>query len=94
MPSLWRAETKSQRFGPLEQDATCDLLVVGSGIAGLSGAYEAARCGAKVVLIDRQDITNGMTSRTTAHLVSEIDDRYSELTNAGLAGAPLREKQS
>jgi len=90
MPSLWRAETKSQQFGPLEQDATCDLIVVGSGIAGLSGAYEAARCGAKVVLIDRQDITNGMTSRTTAHLVSEIDDRYSELIDAvGKADARL-----
>jgi hypothetical protein len=35
-----------------------------------------------VVVIDRQDITNGMTSRTTAHLVSEIDDRYSELMDA------------
>lgn len=79
MPSLWRAEQEPQQFPPLQQDASCDLVVVGSGIAGLSSAYEAARCGAKVIVIDRRDITDGMTARTTAHLVSEIDDRYSEL---------------
>lgn len=79
MPSLWRAEIKPQQFEPLEQDARCDLVVVGSGIAGLSAAYEAARCGAKVIIIDRRDMTDGMTARTTAHLVSEIDDRYSDL---------------
>jgi hypothetical protein len=56
--------------------------VVGSGIAGLSSAYEAARFGAKVIVIDRGDITRGMTARTTAHLVSEIDDRYFELIDA------------
>lgn len=90
MPSLWRAETKPQQFPPLQQDASCDLVVVGSGIAGLSSAYEAARCGARVIVIDRRDITDGMTARTTAHLVSEIDDRYFELiTNVGEDGARL-----
>ena len=55
---------------------------IGSGIAGLSSAYEAARFGAKVIVIDRGDITGGMTARTTAHLVSEIDDRYFDLIKA------------
>ena len=90
MPSLWRAEQKPQYFPPLEEDTSCDLAVVGSGIAGLSSAYEAARCGAKVIVIDRRDITDGMTARTTAHLVSEIDDRYFELiANVGEASARL-----
>lgn len=79
MPSLWRVETKPQRRPTLDKDVVCDLLVVGSGIAGLSSAYEAARCGAKVIVIDRGDITGGMTARTTAHLSSEIDDTYAEL---------------
>jgi hypothetical protein len=70
------------RCPPLAEDARCDLVVVGSGIAGLSSAFEAARCGARVLVIDRGEITDGMTARTTAHLVSEIDDRYSELINA------------
>jgi glycine/D-amino acid oxidase-like deaminating enzyme/nitrite reductase/ring-hydroxylating ferredoxin subunit len=82
MPSLWKAESEPLPFPPLQKDASCDLLVVGSGIAGLSSAYEAARFGAKVIVIDRGDITGGMTARTTAHLVTEIDDRYSELIRA------------
>lgn len=90
MPSLRRAQQEPQYFPPLGQDATCDLIVVGSGIAGLSAAYEAARCGAKVVVVDRRDITDGMTARTTAHLVSEVDDRYFELiTNVGEEKARL-----
>jgi glycine/D-amino acid oxidase-like deaminating enzyme/nitrite reductase/ring-hydroxylating ferredoxin subunit len=79
MPSLWVAETEPFPFPPLEEDASCDLLVVGSGIAGLSSAYEAARFGAKVIVIDRGDIARGMTARTTAHLTTEIDDRYFDL---------------
>jgi glycine/D-amino acid oxidase-like deaminating enzyme/nitrite reductase/ring-hydroxylating ferredoxin subunit len=82
MPSLWRAEFELLPYPPLDGDAECDLVVVGSGIAGLSSAYEAARFGAKVIVIDRGDITGGMTARTTAHLVSEIDDRYFDLIKA------------
>ena len=82
MPSLWTAETKPLKLDPLETDASCDLVVVGAGIAGLSSAYEAARCGAKVIVIDRGDIVGGMTARTTAHLASELDDFYSELSRA------------
>src|SRR5688572_25010143 len=82
MPSLWRAEFEPLTYPPLEADAACDLVVIGSGIAGLSSAYEASRLGAKVIVIDRGDISGGMTARTTAHLVSEIDDRYFDLIRA------------
>ncbi|HJU76864.1 MAG TPA: FAD-dependent oxidoreductase [Sphingomicrobium sp.] len=82
MPSLWKAEFEPLPYPPLESDADCDLVVIGSGIAGLSSAYEASRFGAKVIVIDRGDITGGMTARTTAHLVSEIDDRYFDLIKA------------
>ena len=79
MPSLWKVEAPSQSYPALNADAACDLLVVGSGIAGLSAGYEAARCGARVMVIDRGDVTGGMTARTTAHLASELDDYYYKL---------------
>src|SRR5687768_11762631 len=63
----------------LTADAECDVVVVGSGIAGLSTAYELARFGRSVIVIDRGRIGCGMTSRTTAHLATELDDFYSEL---------------
>ncbi len=53
MPSLWKAEFEPLPCPPLDSDAECDLVVIGSGIAGLSSAYEAARFGAKVIVIDR-----------------------------------------
>jgi len=82
MPSLWKSEITLPHYPPLDTDVRCGLLVVGSGIAGLSSAYEAARCGADVIVIDRGEIAGGMTARTTAHLASEIDDFYSELIRA------------
>src|SRR5215212_6148694 len=80
MPSLWKAEFEPLQFAPLTTDAQCDVVVIGAGIAGLSSAYEAARCGARVIVIDRAEIAAGMTARTTAHLASELDDFYSELS--------------
>ena len=82
MPSLWKAEFEALPYPPLGSDAECDLVVIGSGIAGLSSAFEAARFGAKAIVIDRGEISGGMTARTTAHLVSEIDDRYFDLIKA------------
>ena len=64
---------------PLTSDAECDVVVVGSGIAGLSVAYELSRFGRRVIVIDRGRIGRGMTARTTAHLATELDDFYSEL---------------
>lgn len=80
--SCWMEAFPTVSAPPLSGNAQCDLLVVGSGIAGLSAAYEAARFGAKVIVIDRGRICGGMTARTTAHLATEIDDFYSELTRA------------
>ena len=64
---------------PLQSDQMCDIVVVGSGIAGLSIAYELTRFGRSVIVIDRGRIGRGMTARTTAHLATELDDFYSEL---------------
>ena len=72
--SLWMDEVAPKPAPPLANDAECEVLVVGGGIAGLSAAYEAARLGRSVILIDRSDICGGMTARTTAHLASESDD--------------------
>jgi hypothetical protein len=77
--SCWMDQTPVVDAPPLTQDVECDVVVVGSGIAGLSTAYELARFGRSVVVIDRGGIGAGMTARTTAHLATELDDFYSEL---------------
>ncbi len=64
---------------PLEGEAKAEVAVVGSGMAGMSVAYELARSGKQVVVLDRGPIGGGMTSRTTAHLSSYSDDSFREL---------------
>ncbi|MGS1016193.1 FAD-dependent oxidoreductase [Allosphingosinicella humi] len=76
--SCWMGETVAEA-PPLAADAECDVVVIGSGIAGLSTAYELARFDRRVIVIDRGRIGRGMTARTTAHLATELDDYYHEL---------------
>ena len=40
----------------LDGDKTCDTVIVGSGIAGLSTAYELAIKGQRVIVVDRGPI--------------------------------------
>src|ERR1700712_343529 len=60
----------------VQDSRPADLVVIGSGIAGLSVAYEALLKGRQVTILDRGAIASGMTARTTAHLASALDDRY------------------
>src|SRR5918998_4649525 len=66
----------------LDGDQKADVVVIGSGIAGLSTAYELAVRGRKVTVLDRGRIGGGMTARTTAHLASAFDDRYADVIDA------------
>jgi len=81
--SFWYEDVGLENRPALQEDASCDLVVVGSGIAGLSTAYEAARFGWNVIVIDRAETIGGvMTPRTTAHLATELDDYYHYLIKA------------
>src|SRR5687768_5410582 len=76
--SFWMEDGPAIEASPLTADASCDVVVVGSGIAGLSTAYELSRLGRSVIVIDRGGIGTGMTARTTTHIAPEIDDYYYE----------------
>jgi glycine/D-amino acid oxidase-like deaminating enzyme/nitrite reductase/ring-hydroxylating ferredoxin subunit len=87
--SVW-ADTALPHFPPLERDTTTDVCIVGAGIAGLSAAYEVVSRGRSVVVLDDGGIGSGETGRTTAHLATAIDDRYSTITRYhGAHGAAL-----
>lgn len=74
--SPWMDIDVLPRALPLERDLSTDAVVIGSGIAGLSVAYELLARGRQVVVIERGGIGRGMTARTTAHLSSISDDGY------------------
>jgi len=66
--------------GSLPGDMECEVVVIGSGIAGISTAYELCKRGKSVAIIERGRIAGGMTSRTSAHLAPLCDDLVSEMT--------------
>src|SRR5438067_7703010 len=88
--SIWMTTPQLPSRPTLTKDITADVCVVGAGIAGLTTAYLLADEGRSVVVLDDGPIAGGETSRTTAHLVNALDDRYFEIENLhGEKGARL-----
>lgn len=54
--SLWMDVDVAPDARPLFTSERCDVVVVGSGIAGLSTAYELAKRDLSVIVIDRARI--------------------------------------
>ena len=56
---LGKINTKSKPIATPKRYDYCDVLIVGSGPAGLSAAIEAANCGLKVLVVDDQSYIGG-----------------------------------
>src|SRR5437764_12362360 len=86
--SIWMATAETPVLPALTSNMSADVCVVGAGIAGLSTAYLLALEGKSVVVLDDGPIGGGETSRTTAHLGTALDNRYSDLESThGAKGA-------
>ena len=86
--SVWvHKDPYSQRpkFPKLNQDLQAEVCVVGSGIAGVSTAYELVTRGVSVVMLEARDAVSGESGRTSGHLSS---DGFIEIAKKhGYAGA-------
>src|SRR5688572_4302645 len=88
--SVWMATSAMPEERPLTSDAHADVCIVGAGIAGLTTAYLLAKEGRRVIVVDDGPTAGGETCRTTAHLVSALDDRFYHLERLhGAEGARL-----
>ena len=74
--SYWTSSVEPIIFTPLKNDYHADIVVVGAGIAGMSVAYNLAKSGRKVIVLEDGYVGSGETGRTTAHLVNALDDFY------------------
>ena len=70
--SYWSATHALPEFPTINCDIEVDVVVVGAGLTGITTAYLLKQEGARVALIERDQIAAGDTSRTTAHLASDV----------------------
>lgn len=76
--SVW--ETVSlPNFPELKSDLRTEVCVIGGGLSGVSIAYELAKRGKKVTLLESFRLGSGQTGRTTAHLSCQLEEEFYEL---------------
>ena len=79
--SIWKENVKKNSFDKLSSNKKCDVLIIGGGITGISSAYQLINKGLNVILVERNEIGGGITSRTTGKLTYLQDLIYSTLSN-------------
>lgn len=79
--SIWLAEAKNFHFESLKKDVETDILIIGGGISGISLLYELMDTKLNVMLVERNEIGGGVTSKTTAKLNYLQGIVYSKIKN-------------
>jgi glycine/D-amino acid oxidase-like deaminating enzyme len=70
--SLWSAQADPPPIAPHDLPATADVAVVGAGYCGLSAARELARQGRSVVVIERDRLGTGASTRNGGMVIPEL----------------------
>ena len=62
-----------QTTASLKKDISCDVIVVGGGMAGLSAAQHFAQQGSKVVLIEKEFVGSGATGKSSGFITPDSE---------------------
>ncbi|MFD1773281.1 NAD(P)/FAD-dependent oxidoreductase [Paenibacillus rhizophilus] len=65
----------------LQQDITCECLIVGGGMSGAAAAYHLSTAGAETVLIDKRPVGSGSTHANTGLLQVSNDKTLTACMN-------------
>lgn len=88
--SLWLKDGLVNNFNTLSMDQTCDVLIVGAGITGITTAYMLLNLGKDIIIIDKEIPLNLTTGDTTAKFTFQHGINYSSIIdNQGIEEAKL-----
>ena len=72
MASIWKKDVPRVRFDTLKKNkstaVSTNVLIVGGGIAGILCAYQLKNAGVDCLLVEADEICNGITGNTTAKI--------------------------
>ncbi|KAL9119700.1 MAG: hypothetical protein Q9187_003746 [Circinaria calcarea] len=78
------------QFPKLTKDINTEVCIIGSGIAGVSSAYELVTRGVKVAMIEAREAVSGESGRTSGHLSNSLDASYVDIAKKhGQSGAKI-----
>lgn len=77
--SIWTINVNKNYTNKLNKDISCDILIIGGGIAGITCAYFLKDSKKDVVLIDKDACGYGITSKTTGKLTFLQGSIYDKL---------------
>lgn len=90
MQTIWNKNTETENKPRCKEDQSCDVLIVGAGIAGLLCAFRLQQQGYRVIVVERQKMNENITSKSTAKITIQMGLFYSELIdNLGIKNAKL-----
>ena len=93
--SYFRIINNRKAYPKLNENLSCDVLIIGAGLMGLSMAYEMLPYTNDIVIIDQNHIFQNTTSSTTAKITYQHGYIYHGLINEKgleLYGIDLAEK--
>ncbi|MBQ8719413.1 MAG: FAD-dependent oxidoreductase [Clostridia bacterium] len=79
MSSIFEVGVKTAIYPPLTEDASCDTLVIGGGIAGILTAYRLKEAGVDCIVAEADRICRRTTANSSAKVTAQHGLIYSEL---------------
>jgi glycine/D-amino acid oxidase-like deaminating enzyme len=73
-------QATGERYPSLRRDLDADVAVIGGGVTGAAVAWVFAEAGVRVAVMDARRISRGSTAASTALLMQEPDEDFTDLS--------------